>query len=213
MHSSVRTVIFAAGILAPTVVVAQQEVVIKEYEAAMRQCPSPGKDRQAAEVCGFEAFVRFVPHEEVRCVYGTMLPYMAMAGGIRAAISSPADKAIEYLDAAIEITEDYHGNNPEDNWVLAPLHLYRAEACADVQNWDCFQLSAELLLSREIAIREDFLPRGEPGKSFRWSEISTLRARDGFSSDLGEVAEHDPRGTDFRARIDRVLTEAERRLQ
>jgi hypothetical protein len=201
---------------------AEKGSVWYEFEAASNACRN--RDYRAEELCFFNVLVEFAAQEEVRSELGPMLPYSAMAGGIRAAINSTPKEAVGYLDLAIVIIDDFfsdrpeYANRPETKLASTPLHLYRAEACREVEDWVCFLESSSILLEREVARREISIRMSGLSAPFQWSEISLLHKfatkgeRYEWSSDLREIAEHDPKGEDFDERINQVLIEAERRL-
>ncbi len=211
--------LFAAlvAIGAPQPLIAQTSSFSEKMTAEIHACRRPNLD-----VCVFEVFSRYMSYPEFRKEnedLGPYLAYSAVAGGIRAAVRGPTNEARSILETAIIIVDEIFSESPESRLASTPLHLYRAESCKELGDWECFHESAGLLLELQVKWRSDALASSSLAPPFRWSEISEMRVSIDFDSpyrwsgDMGEMAEHDPTGTNFEERIDRILVEAERRLQ
>jgi hypothetical protein len=218
-HTAIALV---SAIVMPFPATAEKGKIWYEFEAASNACRN--RDYRAEELCSFKVLVEFASQQEIRTELGPMLMYSAMVGGIRAAINSSSKEAVGFLDSAIVIIDDFfagrpvYADQPEIKFASSPLHLYRAEACLEVEDLVCFFESSNLLLEREVAKRESSIRNSNLSEPYLWSEVISFRSYIGrkeflqWPSDLSEIAEHDPKGVDFDERINQVLIEAERRL-
>lgn len=209
-----RTLLTCALALAPglaaSFVQAQGIATLSEYEAASKKCAD---DWVCIHNVSKDAYP---PSDEIAGNTGPWFFIGMQYAAAKAAIQVGPDAGIAILDETIAMVDPFYGGTPHARYFTAVSHLYRAEACLDAGQSECFFDSAGFLLEREIAMRA--LP-GEPVSTdgVRWSEIRDKwfdkHAHGYFEDEWAPAMKDDPRGTDFRARIDRVLTIAEKRAE
>lgn len=112
------------------------------------------------------------------------------------------------------MTEQVTKGYPYAKFYSAMSRLYLAEVCLEAGESACFVESTDFLLERETVMRSRSRYHAAT-EGVTWSSIKhewfDKYAHSYFEDELARTMMDDPRGTDFRARIDYVLTIAEER--